>query len=143
MQKVQSIEIKEDKNNNPQKVTTFENGDKVWVSSKYDEAIYDKVEVGAEFELYKDGTFNKIKYDKPAPKGGGAGAITKAMERKEIGIEKSQDRKEESIQKSAIIRDSTILTSAYTQGRALTEMEIKEAWENFNKFLTGKWEAPF
>jgi hypothetical protein len=141
MQKITNIEEKADKNGNPQKVTTFDNGDKVWVSSKYDEAIYDKVEVGAEFELYKDGTFNKIKYDKPAPKGGAG--VAKMMEKKEASIEKFQDKKEESIQKASIIRDSTMLASAFAQGRGLTETEIKASWENFNKFLTDKWNSPF
>ena len=143
MQKVQSIEIKDDKNNIPMKVTLFDNGDKVWVSSKYDEAIYDKVEVGAEFELYKDGTFNKIKYEKPAPTSRGGAGVAKRLEKKEASIEKFQDKKEERIQKATIIRESTNLASAFAQGQGLTETEIKASWENFNKFLTDKWNSPF
>lgn len=145
MQKVQSIEIKNDKNGNPMKVTVFDNGAKVYVNSKYDEAIYEQVVDGAEFELIKDGNFDKIKYDKPAPKGGGAG-VAKMMEKKEASIEKFQQSKESSIEKVSIFRDSTLLTVAWANKQPeIDTKDIQDKWVEFRSWLQKKMseEAPF
>lgn len=77
------------------RIATFDTGARVYVNSKYDKQIYDSVVVGAEFELVKDGSFDKIKYDKPAPKGNAGIAV--AQEKKAEYIRQAQDRKEESI----------------------------------------------
>jgi hypothetical protein len=146
MQKVQSIEQKDDKNGVPMKVTMFDNGDRVYVSSKYDEAIYEKVEVGAEFELYKDGTFNKIKYDKPAPANRGGAGVAKMMEKKEASIEKFQQSKESSIEKMSVFRDSTLLTVAWANKQPeIDTKDIQDKWVEFRSWLQKKMgeELPF
>lgn len=146
MQKVQSIEKKNDKNGIEMKVCGFDNGDRVYVSSKYDEAIYEKVVEGAEFELYKDGTFNKIKYDKPAPKGGAGAGVAKMMEKKEASIEKFQDKKSESIEKTAIFRDATLLTVAWVSKQDnATLADIETKWVEFRSWLQKKMDetTPF
>lgn len=98
MNKVTSIEISNDKTGAPMKVTMFDNGDKVFVNSKWDSAIYDKVVEGAEFELVKDGNFNKIKYDKPASAGfGGGSKVEKLMDKKADNIKVAQERKNDAI----------------------------------------------
>lgn len=93
--KVTNIEQKPDKNNNPMKIATFENGDKVFVNSKYDALIYDQVEVGKEFELMKEGNFNKIKYDKP--QSNFPNKIEKMMDKKADNIKEAQGRKNDAI----------------------------------------------
>jgi len=96
MNKVTTIEISNDKTGAPMKVTMFDNGDKVFVNSKWDSAIYDKVVEGAEFELVKEGNFNKIKYDKPASFGGGS-KVEKLMDKKADNIKVAQERKNDAI----------------------------------------------
>lgn len=144
MQKITSIELKNDKNGVPMKVTMFDNGARVYVSSKYDEVIYEKVVEGAEFELIKDGNFDKIKYDKPAPKGNGGAGVAKMMEKKEASIEKFQDKKEEVISKMAIFRDATLLTQVWASKQLeVSTIEIQAKWKEFHTWLQGKMDEPF
>lgn len=70
-------------------------------------------------------------------------AIVKAMEKKQENIKESQENKQEGIRQAAIIRDSTLLTCAYWQGKESTIEDMKKSWEEWNKWITNKWEVPF
>lgn len=123
--KVINIELKQDKNGNPLKVVGFEDGRKVWVNSKYDSPIYDQVLVGSDWEVIKEGDFNKIRYDK-APRG--ATGIKEAQARKEQSISKFADRKEESIALAGAQRDAVlIVTSLYSELDSLPTEDKAEA----------------
>lgn len=144
MQKVTSIEQKTDKNGNPMKVAMF--GDKkVFVNSKYDALIYDKVIVGSEWELVADGNFTKIKYDKPEnPRAGGATTAAKITSE---SVEKSQAVKVDSIKSAGSARDATLIVTTFYPELAsyLTGKEeaIKEKWEYWRKYFYGKLDEPF
>jgi hypothetical protein len=147
MEKVKTIEVKNDKNGNPMKITTFENDKKVFVNSKWDAPVYESVIEGAEFELYEDNGFNKIKYDKPAqaPRQGNP-AIAKAMERKEAGIEKTMDRKEEGIMVSSTASGATNLVIAYFPEFTQVPIEqrtgvIFQKWAEIRNELLAKWDV--
>ena len=147
MEKVKTIEVKNDKNGNPMKTTTFENGKKVFVNSKWDAPVYESVIEGAEFELYEDNGFNKIKYDKPAqaPRQGNP-AIAKAMERKETSISNFQVSKEEGIKISSTARDATLLvTTFYPELSMLGDEEkfnaIFHKWSVLRNELLAKWDV--
>lgn len=143
MQKVTAIETKNDKNGNPMKVTTFDNGVTVYVNSKYDSAIYEQVIVGAEFELTKEGDFNKIKYTKPEPTGGNFGAsrgmsgVKVAQERKEGMINNAMGRKENAITLAGTARDATLLTVAMLNqpNMIMTTEDVKEEWTMWRNWL--------
>lgn len=147
MEKVKTIEVKNDKNGNPMKITTFENDKKVFVNSKWDAPVYESVIEGAEFELYEDNGFNKIKYDKPAqaPRQGNPG-IAKAMERKEAGIEKFQGNKEEGIKISSTARDATLILTAFYPELAQLQGEEKHdtifhKWAELRNELLAKFDV--
>lgn len=103
---------------------------------------------------------NKTYYTIYPPKGnlGGQGfkrpnaGIEKNMDRKDASITKTMDRKEEGIREAAIMRDSALLTAAWAHGQhrsvmgnpiSLDTEEIKDAYENFRKFVTNQWNIPF
>jgi hypothetical protein len=145
--KVKSIELGQTKTGVAQKVTTFENGDKVWVNAQFDAPIYEAVIDGADFELYKEGNFNKIKYDKPAqaPRQGNP-AIAKAMERKETSIANFQDSKEEGIKISSTARDATLLVTTFYPELAMLGDEEKfkaifHKWSELRNELLAKWDV--
>ena len=145
--KVKTIEIKNDKNGNPMKITTFENDKKVFVNSKWDAPIYEAVIDGADFELYEADGFNKIKYDKPAqaPRQGNP-AIAKAMERKETSIANFQGSKEEGIKISSTARDATLLVTTFYPELAMLGDEEKfkaifHQWSVLRNELLEKWDA--
>lgn len=78
-----------------------------------------------------------------APKSSGpmrsAGAITKAMDRKEAGISKFQESKEESIKISSTMRDAVLLTTA--QGiEGKTDAEVQEKVSEWRKWLWLQWD---
>lgn len=145
--KVTSIETKNDKNGNPMKITQFENGAKVFVNSKYDSTIYEQVVVGADFELTKDGNFDKIKYDKPAPKPAGnftkTAIMDKAMDRKEQTIKTFQANKEDSIKMAGAIRDAVLITTAIMRHRPLTASEIESTITEWQAKIYNLHDQPF
>jgi hypothetical protein len=147
MQKVTNIEIKSDKNNNPMKVCTFDSGVKVYVNSKYDETIYNEVEVGKSFEVYKDDKdYWKIKYDKPAPtkapNGYGKQALMdKAMDKKATTIERFQQTKEEAIAMAGSATDATSIVTALIGVGGVSD--IKYEWEKWRKYFYDQRTIPF
>lgn len=133
---ITNIEIAKDKNGNEMKICTFGPNQKVWVNSKYDATIYEQVIVGSKWEVVQEGSFNKIKYDKPAPTTGGRGnGIAKAMERKEQGIAKTMDRKENGMLLSGTSRDATLITLAQFTDRPFTDQEFQEKWRMWRTWL--------
>ncbi len=138
MNKVTSIEINNDKTGAPMKVTMFDNGDKVFVNSKWDSAIYDKVVEGAEFELVKDGNFNKIKYDKPASAGfGGGSKVEKLMDKKADNIKVAQERKNDAI---AFFNATNSAIAIFGQSKDLNSKFWDE--DSMQEFLV-KWRTWF
>jgi len=88
MAKVTAIEVKPDKNGTQQKITTFDGGQKVWVSAKYNADIYESVTEGSEHPLHKQGNFWKIGEGESTPS---------APSQKAVEIKVAQDNKEKSI----------------------------------------------
>ena len=139
MNKVESIEIKPDKNQNDMKVVTFEGVEKkVYVNSKYD-SNYNDVEVGAEFELEQDGNFLKIKSDKPKGSGKEAG-MTRVMEKKQEGIAHSMDKKEEAIKLASTARMATDMVVAFKINyESLNEEALQEKWMYWRAYFYVRW----
>jgi len=139
--KITSIELRTDKNGDPLKYTTFENGDVVYVNSKYDSAIYEQVIEGSEWEVIQDGNFKKIKYDKPVTaRGGGNAGIAKAQETKRKDIETAQESKQTAIEISSTFRDATAITIAYYAGKPFTDIEFKNEWLKWRKWLVDNFD---
>jgi len=144
MHKVTKIEIKNDRNGSPLKYTTFEDGRVVYVNSKYDASIYEQVVEGAEFELIKEGNFNKIKYDKMGERPAWAGKtnqIKEAVAEKNASIGKSMDRKENAITLAGTARDATlIVVNLYPELANVPDKEeaIKIVWEQWRTWLIEK-----
>ena len=140
MPKVTYIEKKADKNGNEMKVTSFDNGAKVFVNSKYDALIYENVVNGAEFELTKDGNFDKIKYDKPNPNAGKSKMVEIAQERKAEYIKEAQDTKADSIKLAGACRDATIIVAELIKAQAIVADEgvIKEKWSEWRDWFYGQ-----
>lgn len=140
MPKVTSIEQRADKHGNPMKVTNFDNGKKVFVNSKYDDVIYDKVIEGSEWELVPDGDFTKIKYEKPKSGGGSKAGMTAVMEKKSENVKEAQERKSESITLAAAQRDAVlVITNLYPELASYEEphktREIESKYHQWRKFF--------
>lgn len=148
MNKVIKVAVRKDKNDNDMKVVTFAGIDKnVYVSSKFDEAIYAKVVEGAEFEIIDDGNFKKIKYEKPKSGGNRNGMMEATMNKKADLIKVAQDNKEHGIklascngQAANIV--SAMVNSGQLQGREAIEKELAYwkaylfvGWEDVNHTL--------
>lgn len=106
---------------------------------------FDGIKVGAEIDgnPWKSSTGKYYLFAMP-PEGAkppqrGAGAITKAMERKENGIEKSQDRKEEGIKVSSTMRDAVLIVTKFYPEDSTNEA-IKNAIELWRKYLWENWD---
>lgn len=73
-----------------------------------------------------------------------AGAITKAMDRKEAGIDKTMDRKEEGIKTSSTMRDAVLLTVATLAEGNLLHGATKAVIENevlyWRNWLAKHWD---
>lgn len=145
MSKVTSIELKNDKNGNPMKVVMFEDT-KVYVNSKYDVLIYDKVVEGSEWELVKDGDFTKIKYEKPASsRPTNIGGAVKAAELTAQSVEKAQRVNKDTYRTSAIFRDAnTFVATFFTDIDSLPDNEkamvIAEKVSEMQKLLSEKYD---
>lgn len=146
MSKILSLEVKADKNGNPMKKVMFEGDKTVYVNSKYDALIYDKVIEGSEWELVADGNFTKIKYDKPENNRPAGGAV-KAAEITSQSVEKSSQAKAEGFKSNGSASDATlIVTTFYPEFNSyLTGKEeaIKEKWEYWRKYFYDKRDEPF
>ena len=138
------VEIKNDKNGNPMKITKFDTGETVFVNSKYDVWAFEDVKVGVDFQLTKDGNFNKLVNPNPPINTGGskAGMMTKIMKEKQENISQSMDRKELGIKIASCNRMATdILVSIYPEFKNdLTEQKWKEKWNEIRSYLFNNWE---
>lgn len=70
-------------------------------------------------------------------------AITKAMERKEQGIERFQASKEESIKMAGAMRDATLITLAEFSGQPFDAEQFKDRWYHWRSWLLEAGEQPF
>jgi hypothetical protein len=71
----------------------------------------------------------------------GGGMMGKVMEQKAQAIGKAQDRKEEGIRVSSTFRDASMIVSAQIHGGMLrTEMDIKDEWKKWRKWLWSHYE---
>ena len=138
MPKVTTIEIKEDKTGSPMKITTFDNGDKVFVNSKWDSTIYDTVVDGAEFELVKDGNFNKIKYNKPQSNFGGS-KVEKLMDKKAENIKEAQVRKNDSIAYFNSLNSALVLLKDTFKPDA-DPSEVKDFITYWRDYFLAEWQ---
>jgi len=128
MAKITNVEQSTDKNGTPMRIVTFDGGQKVWVSSKYDSQNYESVIEGSEHPLHKEGNFWKI---------GAAGATSTTsggFQSKKAGeIRVAQDHKEESIAYFNSVNSALALTVAYKdQLKNTSEMKMFiQEWRDF------------
>jgi len=140
MPKITNIESKQDKNGNLMNIATFDNGDKVFVNSKYDAGVFEKAIVGAEFELVEVNGFKKIKPPVGAKTGftGGAG-IAKAQERKAEFIEKAQDRKNEAIAFFNATNNAIALIAQLSGFPLKNDSELQADIRSWRTFFLNEW----
>jgi len=143
MPKITNIESKQDKNGNLMNIATFDNGDKVFVNSKYDAGVFEKAIVGAEFELVEVNGFKKIKIENKgvfAPNRGGSGAnIAKAQERKAEFIEKAQDRKNEAIAFFNATNNAIALIAQLSGFPLKNDSELQADIRSWRTFFLNEW----
>lgn len=140
--------MKETSNGKPYKQFTLENG-KVLRVFNFD-AHYDSLQEGMEIddaELVFDAKWDNYKLKampKPTSAPRASGAITKAMETKQLNTEKNMDRKEESIRIAGAFRDATQITLASLKDVPFpTDEEFKAEWTKWCKWLLGQSDQPF
>ena len=142
MNKVISIEQKEDKNGNAMKVVTFEGADKkVYVNSKYDSDNYDKVVEGAEFELEVDGNFLKIAGGKKVG-GSKSGMISKAQDTKRADIKDAQGNKQDGIKIASTFRDATLITLETFKDAPFDVTIFQDRWNHWRAWLWEQYDKP-
>lgn len=136
--KVNTYEIKQDKNGRDYIKCILEDGSSVNAFGADGTNILSQLEAGTkpDVTVEKDGKFQKLvaiagvvstpRKDRSA--------IANAMERKEAGIERYTDKKESSIKYSAIRRDAALFASSIH-----SKDELIENYEFWFKFFTGKY----
>lgn len=67
--------------------------------------------------------------------------IAKAQDRKEEGIKTAQERTQEGVSMSGSARDATLILTTFYQG--LSDDDLKAKWDEWRKWLYGKYTEPF
>ena len=121
----------------------------IWDSFPSFALIMPGATVEGEIETKVNGQYTNITLQAPrsaksAYSGGSRTAsIEKAVQQKEASITKFQATKEESIKTASIMRDATLLTISQVGHDGIEQKDMQIIWEEWKKWLTSKWEAPF